>query len=103
MSLTGNYLGAHDALAWGLVNDVVPHETLLDTCGALAADIASNDAAAVARLLQTYRDGAELSADEAWRLEGEVARSWRPAGAVDPAEVERRRRAVVERGRSQVG
>jgi enoyl-CoA hydratase len=103
MSLTGNYVDADEALAWGLVNDVVAHETLLDTCAALAADIASNDAAAVGRLLQTYRDGADLSAAEAWRLEGEVARSWRPDGAVDPAEVERRRVAVVERGRSQVG
>ena len=103
MSLTGNYLDAGDALAWGLVNQVVPHEQLLDTCRALAFDIASNDTAAVTRLLQTYREGAELTAAEAWRLEGEVARSWRPDGAVDPAEVERRRRAVVERGRSQVG
>jgi enoyl-CoA hydratase len=102
MSVTGNYVDAPTALAWGLVNDVVAHDELLPTCRQLAADIASNDPDAVARLLQTYREGSELTVGEAWALEGEVARSWRPGGAVDPAEVERRRRQVMERGRSQV-
>ena len=102
MSITGNYVDAGTALEWGMVNQVVPHEDLLPTCRQLAADVASNDPAAVARLLQTYREGSELSGADAWALEGEVARSWRPGGAVDPAEVERRRREVMERGRSQV-
>ena len=102
MSVTGNYVDAETALAWGLVNQVVPHEELLATCRALGADIASNDPEAVARLLQTYREGSLLDGAAAWALEGEVARSWRPGGAVDPDEVERRRRAVIERGRSQV-
>lgn len=102
MSVTGNYVDAETALAWGLVNQVVPHDELLATCHALAADVASNDPDAVARLLQTYREGSLLSGAEAWALEGEVARGWRPGGAVDPDEVERRRRAVIERGRSQV-
>jgi enoyl-CoA hydratase len=102
MSITGNSVDAGTALEWGLVNQVVAHEELLPTARQLAADVASNDPRAVARLLQTYREGAELSGADAWRLEGEVARSWLPGGAVDPAEVERRRRAVVDRGRSQV-
>ena len=102
MSITGNYVDAATAMAWGLVNQVVAHEDLLPTCHQMAADIASNDPAAVARLLQTYREGAELTGADAWELEGEVARTWRPGGAVDPAEVERRRRAVMDRGRSQV-
>ena len=102
MSVTGNYVDASTALQWGLVNQVVAHEDLLPTCQQMAADIASNDPAAVARLLQTYREGAELTGADAWALEGEVARNWLPGGAVDPAEVERRRRAVMDRGRSQV-
>jgi enoyl-CoA hydratase len=102
MSITGNYVDASTALEWGLVNQVVAHEDLLATAHALAHDVASNDPDAVARLLQTYREGAELTVAEAWRLEGEVARSWRPGGAVDPAEVERRRQAVMQRGRTQV-
>jgi enoyl-CoA hydratase len=102
MSVTGNYVDAATALAWGLVNEVVPHAELLTTAHQLAADVASNDPDAVARLLQTYREGSELSGADAWGLEGEVARSWLPGGAVDPAEVERRRQAVVDRGRSQL-
>jgi enoyl-CoA hydratase len=102
MSITGNYVDAHTACEWGLVNQVVAHEELLATCRAMATDVASNDGAAVARLLQTYREGAELTGAEGWELEGRVARGWLPGGAVDPAEVERRRRDVVERGRSQV-
>lgn len=102
MSITGNYVDAATALEWGLVNQVVAHEDLMPAAHQLAADVASNDPHAVARLLQTYREGAELTVGEAWRLEGEVARTWRPGGAVDPAEVERRRQAVIERGRSQL-
>lgn len=102
MSITGNYVDAATALDWGLVNQVVAHDELLPTAHQLAADVASNDPRAVSRLLQTYREGAELTGAQAWALEGEVARSWRPGGAVDPDEVERRRRAVVERGRSQL-
>src|SRR5690606_31631575 len=37
MSFTGNYVDAATALAWGLVNEVVPHETLLDRARAIAA------------------------------------------------------------------
>lgn len=103
MSVTGNYVDADTALAWGLVNEVVAHDELLTRCGELARDVASNDPLAVARLLQTYREGSELAAGAAWELEGEVARSWRPGGAVDPADVERRRRQVMARGRSQLG
>jgi enoyl-CoA hydratase len=102
MSITGNYVDAETACEWGLVNQVVAHDDLLATCRAMAADVASNDGAAVARLLQTYREGAELTGADAWVLEGDVARGWLPSGAVDPAEVERRRRDVVARGRSQV-
>ena len=57
MSVTGNYVDAPTALSWGLVNQVVAHEDLLATCQQMGADIASNDPAAVARLLQTYRGG----------------------------------------------
>ena len=39
LSLTGNFLDAETALAWGLVNHVVAHDDLLPTCRQLAADI----------------------------------------------------------------
>lgn len=103
MSTTGNYIDARTALEWGLVNHVVPHAELLDRARALAEDICSNDQRGVRRMLQTYRLGSRMTGDAAWRLEGEVAQGWHGDAAVDPAEVERRRRSIVERGRTQSG
>ncbi|HVN50975.1 MAG TPA: enoyl-CoA hydratase [Acidimicrobiales bacterium] len=101
MSITGNYVDASTALAWGLVNQVVAHDQLLPACRALAADIVSNDQAALRRILATYAEGALTTASEAWDLEARVSRTW--ADSHDVAEVEARRAAIVERGRSQQG
>ena len=54
MSYTGNFLGAEDALQFGLVNHVVPHGELLPFTRALAADIAGNEADAVRQIRATY-------------------------------------------------
>lgn len=101
MSTTGNFLDARTALAWGLVNHVVPHEELLPFCHALAADIATVDRTAVRRMLQTYDEGALRDGAGAWELEGEVAAAWQGQG-LDPAALEASRQAVVARGRTQV-
>lgn len=100
MSLTGNYIDAPTALAWGLVNEVVPHEQLLPRCRALAADIVGNDQDGVRRMLRTYHDGSLGTADAAWTLEAKVSRDWARSN-LDPAEVGRRREAILERGRAQ--
>jgi enoyl-CoA hydratase len=97
MSLTGNFVDAAEAAALGLVNHVVPHHDLMPTAHALAADIAANDQHAVRNLKRLYDRGSKLSVGDAIELEQEVFRSWR----VDPAEIERRRTAVVARGRGQ--
>ncbi len=52
-------------------------------------------------MLTTYREGTDQATAAQWELEGRVAASWHGDRAVDPDEVERRRRAVTERGRSQ--
>jgi enoyl-CoA hydratase len=101
MSLTGNYVDAATALAWGLVNVVVPHDELLSVCRALAGDIVSNDQRAVRRVNQTYDEGALLAGSDAWELEGEVAGAW--TAGFDPADIEARRTAVMARGRGQLG
>ncbi len=100
MSTTGNYVDAGTALAWGLVDHVVPHDELLAFTRSLAADIVSNDQRGVQRLLQTYAEVAGTTVDEGWRIESRVAREW-AATALDPAEVERRRQGITERGRAQ--
>ena len=101
LSTTGNFLDPHTALTWGLVNHVVPHHDLVPFAQQLAADIASNDQAGVRRMKQTYDEGALVPGAEAWALEGRVAGEWQ-AGGRDSADLEARRRAVTERGRSQV-
>jgi enoyl-CoA hydratase len=97
MSLTGNFVDAVEAHRLGLVNHVVAHDELLPTARKLAADIAGNDQRSVRNLKSLYDRGSKLSVADAIALEQDVFRSWR----VDPAEVERRRTAVVERGRGQ--
>jgi enoyl-CoA hydratase len=101
MSVTGNYIDATTALAWGLVNHVVPHDELLPYCRALAADVVSNDQAGVRRILQTYNEVTATTVDEGWRIEARVSREWEGSG-FDPAAIEARRKAVVERGRRQI-
>jgi enoyl-CoA hydratase len=98
MSLTGNFVGAADALALGLVNHVVPHEELMPTARRLAADIASCDQRSVATLLGHYRRLARAaSADEAHLLEGLMAETWQPGTSL----VRDRRADVTARGRAQ--
>jgi enoyl-CoA hydratase/carnithine racemase len=102
MSITGNYIDAPTALAWGLVNHVVPHDELLPFCRQLASDAVSNDQRGVRRMIQTYNEVTGTTVDEGWNIEAKVSRDWEGAG-FDPAEIEARRMKVVERGRSQIG
>ncbi len=102
LSATGNFLDAPTALAWGLVNHVVPHDELLPFCRKLAADISSNDQAGVRQMMATYDAVSSGTAAEGWVVEANAAGAWLAAGGGLSAEIERRRRAVVERGRSQV-
>ena len=103
MSSTGNFIDAQTALTWGLVNHVVAHDELLPFCRSLAADIVSNDAAAVRRIMATYDEGSLTTADEWWDIEGRVSREWMSSGTHLGAEVEKRREAIMARGRKQVG
>jgi enoyl-CoA hydratase len=102
MSTSGNFVDARTALEWGLVNRVVAHDDLVSTCHALAADIVSNDQAGVRRILRTYAEAAAMSTAPARRLEAEVSLEWLRSGGGRPEEVERRRKAVIERGRTQL-
>ncbi len=102
MSATGNFVDAATALAWGLVNHVVPHEQLMDAARSIALDIAGNDAGGVGRILSTYAEGSLLSAGDAWSLEVSVASEWLRHGHGEPDEVARRKQAIIDRGRTQI-
>src|SRR3954447_12170236 len=94
MSVTGNFVDAPTALAWGLVNHVVPHDELLPFCRGLARDSVSIDQVAVRRMLQTYDEVTATTVDEGWQIEDRVSREWEGAG-FDPAAIEARRRQVL--------
>ncbi|MGD9702939.1 MAG: enoyl-CoA hydratase [Acidimicrobiia bacterium] len=98
MSFTGNFLSAEEALHFGLVNHVVPHEELLQFTRGLARDIIGNDQAGVRQIRRTY---AEVTAESAgWAIEARDGAAWRGA-TFDPAKVAERRAAIMDRGRQQ--
>jgi enoyl-CoA hydratase len=100
MSTTGNFLDAHAALLFGLVNHVVPHEELLPFTRSIATDIIGNDQRGVRRMLETYDATTGTTVEDGWVVERRMATEWQRMG-FDPAEVERRRVAIMERGRQQ--
>lgn len=101
LSLSGNFLDAKTACAWGLVNRVVTADELLPAAKRLAADIASADPGMVQAYKALIDEGFARPFGEAMALEH--AKSSAANGQVDPGEVEARRRAVMERGRAQSG
>jgi enoyl-CoA hydratase len=101
LSLTGNFLSAEQALAWGLVSRVVSPAELLPTCRALAKDVLSCVPDAVRGIKRQIDDGYATTLADGLRLESE--RSREHAKTVSPANVGERRRSIQERGRSQRG
>jgi enoyl-CoA hydratase len=79
LSITGNFVDAHEALRIGLVNHVVAHDELLPFTRSLVDDIAPT--AAVGQVLDLYRRGDDLPLADALGLEAAHAATQR----VDPA------------------
>jgi enoyl-CoA hydratase len=99
LSLTGNFLDAETACAWGLVNRVVPAEQLIDAAKALARDIATADPGMVQAYKALIDEGFALNFGQSMALEHERAVVANRLISAD--DVESRRRAVMERGRRQ--
>lgn len=59
--LSGQPFGADDALAWGLVNAILPKDQLLDKALAMAERIASNAPIAVRQAKQAIHRGLQMS------------------------------------------
>jgi enoyl-CoA hydratase len=101
MSLTGNYVSAGEAAAWGLVTGHVAHADLMASAVGLAQDVCSVDRRAAATLLTLYDDNASDQIASGLRREYVLAREWRD-GVFRSSTVAARREEVRERGRSQV-
>jgi enoyl-CoA hydratase len=100
MSLTGDYLSAPDALRAGLVTEVVPHDSLLESARAVATAIVGNNRAAVRALLASYHRIDESQTGEGLWIEAASAKQWMATASGD--DIAANRDAVFQRGRAQV-
>lgn len=99
LSFTGNFLDAQTACDWGLVNRVVAPDALLPEARALARDMASIDPAMLRNYKKLINQGFNRSFAEGLTLEAEMSTAANRRVSAD--EVEARRRAVMDRGRTQ--
>ena len=98
MSFTGNFMLAEEALAFGLVNHVVPHAELLPFTRSLARDICGNEQDGVRQIRSTY--DAIATDDDAWESEARDGRAWSRA-QFTPEKVAARREKIQQRGKQQ--
>jgi enoyl-CoA hydratase len=99
LSLSGNFLDAQTACAWGLVNRVVAPEALVETALKLAGDIATALPDKVTAYKQLIDDGFAIPYGDALKLERE--RSSTLNAQVTPDVVAKNREDVMARGREQ--
>ncbi len=102
LSFTGNYLDARMAYEWGLVNEVVEHEHLLDHCRSLATDISGIPRSSVQFLRDTYQQVTGGTVADGWAVERARAVEWQRDSDL-LASLAERRQDIIERGRSQQG
>lgn len=98
LSLTGNFLSAQRAEAWGLVNRVIEPERLLDEAQALAAQMLSM----VPQMLPSYKklinDGFGLDLRDALALETRTGLA--ASRNAEIGDIEQRRQEILARARA---
>lgn len=99
LSLTGNFIDAHTACAWGLVNSVHAAVDLLPAARQLASDMRSLAPGMLAAYRKLIDDGYAADFAQALRIEQEQAQALN--AAVGCEVIEARRLGVLVRGRSQ--
>lgn len=100
MSLTGEFIHADTALAWGLVTEIVDHEHLLERTLAVAQAVASIDPAPVSELRLMYDEIGALSGSAAWERERRWNRQWMTE-RFDAAALAEHADDIIERGSRQ--
>ena len=100
LSLTGNYIDAETALAWGLVNRIVDGAELLAVCRSLAADIVSTDKQTRDEIKRVMDVGWLGTLREGLEVEQAANREHKEAH-LSSADVAARRDVVQRRGRGQ--
>jgi len=99
MSFTGNYVDAEQALEWGLLNEIVSHDSLVERAVSLGNDMGSIPPTSLAGIAQAYRVAAATHDDQARAAELDFSNEW--ARSFDPAVFATQREAIQARGKSQ--
>jgi enoyl-CoA hydratase len=99
VSLSGNYVSATDAAAWGLVNRVVPADHLLPSAVALARDMQGCPRDVLRAYKKLIDDGFATTMSEGLAIESR--RSLEHMRGVSAADISSRRASVQSRGRTQ--
>ncbi len=101
LSFSGNFLDAHTAERWGLVNHVYPADELIPHALRLAQDMCSTQPDLLKQYKALIDDGFGMTFADAKKEE--VRRSIAHAESVTAESVEQARKQVTERGRGQQG
>ncbi|MDA8654278.1 enoyl-CoA hydratase [Alphaproteobacteria bacterium] len=99
LSLTGNFIDAETACAWGILSRVVPADKLVSTAMSLADDMCSCDPETLRAYKKLIDDGFGHSFADGMALELTVSKQRNSQVSAD--EVEARREAIRARGQQQ--
>ncbi len=100
LSLTGNFIGADQAEAWGLLNRVVEPAALMETCRELARDIASCQPDLVKGYKNVIDRGFAASYEEGRQIETKA--NLEQSRGVSQQDLAAARKRVMNRGREQL-
>lgn len=101
LSLTGNFLDAHTAVAWGLVNRVVAPEALLEVAFSLARDIVSTEPVTRGEILRIMDEGWSGTLTDGLAAEREASLAHSRSGLQAADRIASRRADIQQRGRTQ--
>ena len=99
LSFTGNYIDAEQAERWGLVNRVVPPDTLIDTCEQLAREMIGCDRSTLRRYKDMVDRGYSTTFGEGLSMESKASKEH--MATVSAGDIASRRAGVQKRGREQ--
>ena len=100
MTFTGDFIDAETAYEWGLVVEVVPHDSLMDRARAVASTIASIPVENVREVRRMYDEIGAMTGKDAWVAEARASRQWMEQH-FDQSRLAQERDAIIARGRSQ--
>lgn len=99
LSLSARFLDAATALQWGLVNQVVEPEALLEAAMTVAGTIAQADTRFLIAYKALMEDGAKMNLADALAHESATGAAWNEM--VGAEAIDERRAAVQDRNRQQ--